>query len=68
MNINKYKYWLIAIGIFILLNMVFTLLTWMDIRLVKQEMAEPKRVEFTSLGVVHSWPVDNYNTKIVSAK
>jgi hypothetical protein len=39
-----------------------------DLEAIKAEMQEPKRVELTSLGVVHSFPVDNVNTKIVSAK
>jgi hypothetical protein len=65
---TKYKYWFLAIGFALVLNFGLQAVQWNEMRVIKQEMDSPKRVEFTSLGVVHSWPVDNYKTKIVSAE
>jgi hypothetical protein len=65
---TKYKYWLLAILAVFILNCGLQIVTWNEMGVIKQEMAQPKRVEFISDGSVHSWPVDNVNTKIVSAQ
>jgi hypothetical protein len=57
-----------AILFFLILNTALCVVHSNDLEVIKAEMQEPKRVEFTSVGVKHSWPIDNVNTKIVSAK
>ena len=51
-----------------MINAALNFVTRNDLEVMKAEMETPKRVEFTSVGVKHSWPVDGVNTKIVRSE
>jgi hypothetical protein len=67
--VNKTQHNLLgAILFFLLVNTALCVVHSNDLEVIKADMKTPKRVEITSVGVVHSFPIDNVNTKIVSAK
>lgn len=60
----KYWPWIVSILAILILNAAMLFLDRFEEKIRAEENNQPKRVEITSIGVVHSWPVDNKYVKI----
>lgn len=67
-KMNKLLPWLISLIVIIAFSSIVTFLKYSEVKLLKDEINQPKRVEIVSNGQISSWPVDGVTVKIVNDK